>query len=72
MPGLIAFPTIVEQSVDEFGWMFANTRSSLSAVHSPEQTLPKRVNTPPEAAPPASRVVASRMAVRCALTSGKR
>ena len=25
MPGIIAFPTIVEQAVDEFGWMFANT-----------------------------------------------
>ena len=25
MPGIIAFPTIVEHAVDEFGWMFANT-----------------------------------------------
>ena len=25
MPGIVAFPTIVEQAVDEFGWMFANT-----------------------------------------------
>ena len=25
MPGIIAFPTIVEQAVDEFGWVFANT-----------------------------------------------
>ncbi len=25
MPGIIAFPTIVEEAVDEFGWLFANT-----------------------------------------------
>ena len=25
MPGIIAFPTIVEEAVDEFGWIFANT-----------------------------------------------
>ncbi len=25
MPGIISFPTIVEQAVDEFGGMFANT-----------------------------------------------
>ena len=24
MPGIIAFPTLVEQAADEFGWMFAN------------------------------------------------
>ena len=28
MPGIIAFPTIVEEAVDEFGWIFANTRSA--------------------------------------------
>ncbi len=25
MPGIIAFPTVVEEAVDEFGWIFANT-----------------------------------------------
>ena len=25
MPGIIAFPTVVEEAVDEFGWLFANT-----------------------------------------------
>ena len=25
MPVIIAFPTIAEKGVDEFGWMFANT-----------------------------------------------
>ena len=25
MPGIIAFPTIVEKAVDELGWMIANT-----------------------------------------------
>lgn len=24
MPGIIAFPTVVEEAVDEFGWVFAN------------------------------------------------
>ena len=25
MPGIIAFPTILEKAVEEFGWVFANT-----------------------------------------------
>ncbi len=29
MPGIIAFPTVVEEAVDEFGWIFANTPERL-------------------------------------------
>jgi len=29
MPGIIAFPTLVEGAVDEFGWIFANTPERL-------------------------------------------
>ena len=25
MPGIVAFPTVVEEAVEEFGWLFANT-----------------------------------------------